>query len=168
MKDELNCFYIGGGVVYLLQSGAIHFNHTVYIHEMRIISTERGYFQEMQIISTERGYLHQNAETSTIILTTRMKYCNISHNLTPHLYSLQMYISVVMRYLCRWYYLSTYQYIYWTRIMIKSDNYWYEVIWYMHYKWYILIKNWKWTSTEKFILYGTYGDYRPIYYRVHI
>ena len=29
MKDDLNRFYNGGGVVYLLQSGAIHFNLTV-------------------------------------------------------------------------------------------------------------------------------------------
>ena len=29
MKDETNCYYIGGGDVYLLQSVAIHFNHTV-------------------------------------------------------------------------------------------------------------------------------------------
>ena len=29
MKDELNCSYIGGGDAYLLQSVAIHFNHTV-------------------------------------------------------------------------------------------------------------------------------------------
>ena len=29
MKDELNCSHNGGGVVYLLQSVAIHFNLTV-------------------------------------------------------------------------------------------------------------------------------------------
>ena len=29
MKDELNCSYNGGGDAYLLQSVAIHFNHTV-------------------------------------------------------------------------------------------------------------------------------------------
>ena len=31
MKDELNCSYNGGGDAYLLQSVAIHFNHTVQI-----------------------------------------------------------------------------------------------------------------------------------------
>ena len=31
MKDELNCPHNGGGDAYLLQSGAIHFNHTVVI-----------------------------------------------------------------------------------------------------------------------------------------
>ena len=30
MKDELNRSYNGEGVVYLLQSGAIHFNLTVH------------------------------------------------------------------------------------------------------------------------------------------
>ena len=29
MKYEINCFYNGGGDAYLLQSAAIHFNHTV-------------------------------------------------------------------------------------------------------------------------------------------
>ena len=29
MKDEINCSYIGGGYTYILQSVAIHFNHTV-------------------------------------------------------------------------------------------------------------------------------------------
>ena len=28
MKDEINCFYYGGGIAYLLQSVAIHFNLT--------------------------------------------------------------------------------------------------------------------------------------------
>ena len=32
MKDELNFSHNGGGVVYLLQSGAIHFNLTVCFH----------------------------------------------------------------------------------------------------------------------------------------
>ena len=31
MKDELNCSYNGRGDAYLLQSVAIHFNHTVYL-----------------------------------------------------------------------------------------------------------------------------------------
>ena len=30
MKDELNCFYNGGEVGYILQSVAIHFNPTVH------------------------------------------------------------------------------------------------------------------------------------------
>ena len=30
MKDEIKCAQNGGGVVYLLQSVAIHFNLTVY------------------------------------------------------------------------------------------------------------------------------------------
>ena len=29
VKDELNCSHVGGGYAYLLQSVAIHFNHTV-------------------------------------------------------------------------------------------------------------------------------------------
>ena len=35
MKDELNCSYNGGGVVYLLQSVAIHFNLTVRDNTLR-------------------------------------------------------------------------------------------------------------------------------------
>ena len=45
-----------------------------------------------------------------------------------------MYIPVLMRYFLGLYYLSTYWYICRMRIMIKSDNDWYEVIWYMHKK----------------------------------
>ena len=40
MKDELNCSYDGGGVAYLLQSVAIHFNLivgplTLYVEQYR-------------------------------------------------------------------------------------------------------------------------------------
>ena len=31
MKDKLNCFYNSGGDAYLLESVAIHFNHTGYV-----------------------------------------------------------------------------------------------------------------------------------------
>ena len=36
MKDELNCSYIGEGDAYLLQSVAIHFNHTVGVTKATI------------------------------------------------------------------------------------------------------------------------------------
>ena len=44
-----------------------------------------------------------------------------------------------MRYVCRLYYLSVYWYTYGMRIIIKSDNDWYEVIGYVHKKQYIII-----------------------------
>ena len=39
MKDELNCSHNGGGVVYLLQSVAIHFNLTVGLSGIRAIES---------------------------------------------------------------------------------------------------------------------------------
>ena len=42
-----------------------------------------------------------------------------------------IYIPVHMRYVCRWYYLRTYRYTYRIRIIIKSYNYWYNIIWYV-------------------------------------
>ena len=44
MKYELNFSYNGGGVVYLLQSVAIHFNLTVYIYAIYTIFEEEIYF----------------------------------------------------------------------------------------------------------------------------
>ena len=41
MKDELNCYYNGGVDAYLLQSVAMHFNHTVYIENFPIIFSFR-------------------------------------------------------------------------------------------------------------------------------
>ena len=41
MKDELNCSYIGGGVAYLMQSVAIHFNLTV-VRKTRRFKTVGG------------------------------------------------------------------------------------------------------------------------------
>ena len=37
--------------------------NTDHLHEMRIISTERGYFHEILIISTKRGYYHEMHNT---------------------------------------------------------------------------------------------------------
>ena len=39
-----------------------------------------------------------------------------------------------MNYVCIWYYLSTYRYTYGMRINIKSDNKFYDVIWYVQKK----------------------------------
>ena len=39
MKDELNCSHNGGGVVYLLQSVAIHFNLTGGLSRIRAIES---------------------------------------------------------------------------------------------------------------------------------
>ena len=41
MKDELNCYYNGGVDAYLLQSVAMHFNHTVYTENFPIIFSFR-------------------------------------------------------------------------------------------------------------------------------
>ena len=40
MKDELNCSHNGGGVVYLLQSVAIHINLTVCIFKLQSLSDQ--------------------------------------------------------------------------------------------------------------------------------
>ena len=38
MKDDINCSYNDGGDAYLLQSVAIHFNHTVYMCVLKLDS----------------------------------------------------------------------------------------------------------------------------------
>ena len=67
------------------------------------------------------------------------QYLRCSHqqyqqNLPDQIWYILIYIPVLMRYMCRWYYLNMYGYTYRIRIMINSDNDWYKVIWYVHKK----------------------------------
>ena len=73
-----------------------------YIQKMRIIYTERGYIQKMLIISKYIVLIYPqnadnihgtwifpwNADISTVISMTRIKYLNITHSFTMQIYSL--------------------------------------------------------------------------------
>ena len=54
MKYEINWCYNGGGVVYLLQSGAIHFNLIVLFNQSADIKV--GYLGEFEFVDSQRAH----------------------------------------------------------------------------------------------------------------
>ena len=69
LKDELDCSHNGGGVVYLLQSGAIHFNLTVesfldHNDEMKL--TLRNKYISLFIWHFRRNFIQVTEETNKL------------------------------------------------------------------------------------------------------
>ena len=78
MKDELNCSLNSGGVAYLLQSVAIHFN--VIVQNSAVICNLRGELLEFVIFALDRRIAYskfrdkqRNSETSNEIIQNKLK-----------------------------------------------------------------------------------------------
>ena len=76
MKDEINCSYNGGGVVYLLQSGAIHFNLTVQTAMIVLLISN---FREKYVLLeyTLINSLFHKTQISLQISSSKTKYYTI-------------------------------------------------------------------------------------------